>query len=385
MMVRAVLHCNFKTPPSPASRCCPSLPPSAGRRRRQSARRSAPSAPPARPRTCALPHHSRPPPMGTPRIVPPERPTQHPTVALELSEADLRFGDDKCDLYVLLQLPPALFLDPYQLATTVSTTVPSTPWSPPAAYASVDIFGQAAPASDMRQPIELEKAVGWTDPDGARRRHAQAQSRPRQHHHHHHHAASYTRSTHMAPARSAGLEKEFTLNVLRIGVSSGTDAGERSFNTTHMLDLPLQARYLPPLPSRPPSTWRGWWNVIRLRNYDRVQLPKPQLMYSCLDDGGPEIAKDEWEYSGACISSISRICHETSAEPDAAACQSRVLCSPPNGHCSLRTSIHSPTRSAISSCSPILRGVRGHGRSASRAATSRCTSLCSSLRWQQAL
>lgn len=234
--------------------------------------------------------------MGSVNLSLPERSTQHPTIKLALSEADLRFEPTKCKLYVLLQLPPALFLDPFQVATTTSTISSSHESrlhgrSPGivARVAYVDIFGQQDEGNSPRYPIELEKAVGWTDPDGTERQKIQTRA-----------FRGSKKRRKQKDSSSEGLNKEFTLNLLQLELDVPDRFSKGSSERFHSFDFPLHARYLPPFPglSSSPNGFQSLWASAHRGNYERVQFPPPQLMYSCLDDGGPELVKDEWEYSG---------------------------------------------------------------------------------------
>ncbi|KDN53104.1 hypothetical protein K437DRAFT_271892 [Tilletiaria anomala UBC 951] len=238
---------------------------------------------------CTAMAESRPPRFSLDNV-----PSQHPKVRLEVSGADLE-APEGCTPYVLVQLSPALFVDPYELPPYRSLSEerdPST--SVFVSVTQVHIFGKT----------ELESAVGWTDPKGARRKIA-ARRAPRSGADlPHSHALSSEASQVLFqldlkdPANPQPYSFKDTMDaLLHLKMSPKPTRKQQSASElarVHTLHLPLHTRYIPPVQenagvsaSAPLPDWKLLIKQVmdlRKGNYENVELPEPQYIYSCIGE-----------------------------------------------------------------------------------------------------
>lgn len=239
-------------------------------------------------------------------------PSQHPKLRLQISEVDLE-GPAGCTPYLIVSLPPAVYVDPYELPPHRPLSGSGARLSSRVAVQNVSIVGKT----------ELEKSVGWTDPQGSRRRIASNRSSK--------HSASL--------AHDFALSSENTAVVFKLELDEPSrrhdynfmdamDSILRDFRTDgkaepkkspkdaktaeqlakmHTLDIPVHTRYLPPVPAnfgvaagQPLPDWREMLRGLSdpsKGHYEHIEVPEPKLIYSCAGEPTQEEAfKMGWEY-----------------------------------------------------------------------------------------
>ncbi len=215
-------------------------------------------------------------------------PSQHPRLRVSLADSDLR-APPSCQLFLSAQLPPALFVDPYELPPHRLSKGKAADKSTAIEVQDVTVVGST----------ELEKAVGWTDKTGSRRKIAGRRS---------------IKSVATLP-HSLALSSEYTVALIKLGPTGSSNGQEGTSSQVHHLDFPIHARYLPPLPTQlgvaAGRSLPEWSELIDLLlhpskgHYEEVQLPAPQLFYACT--GAPtaeEGYKRGWEYIRECLRTV---------------------------------------------------------------------------------
>ena len=236
-------------------------------------------------------------------------PSQHPKVRFQLSEADLD-APTGCKLYGLIQLPPALFADPYDLPPHRAIHSPAAPVADQA-YArvgNVHIDGKT----------ELEKAVGWTDPESKRRKISSRRAPHAGRDLAHSHALSSEHSLALFELEFVDPPSQYDYNftetmdkMLKDQKALKTQKKPKTASQlmrTYDFQLPLHARYLPPVAHHhgvsagsaipdPKAIWQHLTDANQ-KHHEQVTLPEPKLFYSC--QGPPsreEGFKMGWKYA----------------------------------------------------------------------------------------
>lgn len=219
--------------------------------------------------------------------------TQHPSIYFTIPKSFLSSTStstsDSCSPYLLLALPPSIFLDPFSFPPHSSTI--------PQGIQSIHLLG----------PTELEKAVGWSTTS----------------------SSSNQDSHHLQTERTAVLAKLSTIQQRENGKSRSDGIRELEIRTPwdaelqdrkqveeiEMLGIPLHARYLPPksfaevddenssLSSNSTLLEKVQFHTQHLLkpikpllngltrsafkdgNYHRVQLDVPSFFWACQNDG----------------------------------------------------------------------------------------------------
>lgn len=236
-------------------------------------------------------------------------PSQHPKVRFQLSEADLD-APNGCKLYGLVQLPPALFVDPYELPPHRSIRSPAKK-AVEEAYARVNHV-------HIDGKTELEKAVGWTDPESKRRKISSRRAPHAGRDLAHSHALSVEHSLALFELELVDPPSQYDYNftdtmdkLLKEHKALKTLKKPKTaaqLIRTYDLEIPLHARYLPPVAHHhgisaasalpdPKAIWQHLTDANQ-KHQEQVTLPAPKIFYSCQ---GP-VSKEEgfkmgWQYA----------------------------------------------------------------------------------------